>query len=149
MKRFDLRPLKNNAKGGSFKTKADKIVYDIKNQYIILNITLELKKNPVLNINYGDVKAILESQNIKNPAIKEVSNAIIDMILASLADEFLGYVSSTFSHYIQYMRFREDKSYYNYCNLVHNNSSLCRLRQIKESNCEWLRLLCRFFCCLW
>ena len=70
----------------------------------------------------------------------EVSNAIIDMILASLADEFLGYVSSTFSHYIQYMRFREDKSYYNYCNLVHNNSSFCRLRQIKESNCEWLRL---------
>jgi len=70
----------------------------------------------------------------------EVSNAIIDMILASLADEFLGYVSSTFSHYIQYMRFREDKSYYNYCNLVHNNSSLCTLRQIKESDCEWLRL---------
>ncbi|MDA8669488.1 UDP-N-acetylmuramate dehydrogenase [Flavobacteriales bacterium] len=51
----------------------------MKNQYIILNITLELKKNPVLNINYGDVKAILESQNIKNPAIKEVSNAIISI----------------------------------------------------------------------
>jgi len=28
--KFDLRPLKNNAKGGSFKTKADKIVYDVK-----------------------------------------------------------------------------------------------------------------------
>ena len=46
------------------------------NQYIILNITLELKKNPVLNINYGDVKAILESQNINNPSIKDVSDAI-------------------------------------------------------------------------
>ena len=51
----------------------------MKNQYIILNITLELKKNPVLNINYGDVKAILESQNINNPSIKDVSDAIISI----------------------------------------------------------------------
>jgi UDP-N-acetylmuramate dehydrogenase len=58
----------------------------MKNQYIILNVTLELKKNPVLNINYGDVKAILESQNIKNPAIKEVSNAIIRIRQSKLPD---------------------------------------------------------------
>ena len=58
----------------------------MKNQYIILNTTLELKKNPVLNINYGDVKAILESQNIKNPAIKEVSNAIISIRQSKLPD---------------------------------------------------------------
>ena len=58
----------------------------MKNQYIILNITLELKKNPVLNINYGDVKAILESQNIKNPTIKEVSNAIISIRQSKLPD---------------------------------------------------------------
>ena len=36
--KFDLRPLKNNAKGGSFRTKADKIVYDINNQYIIVDV---------------------------------------------------------------------------------------------------------------
>ena len=35
--KFDLRPLKNNAKGGSFKTKADKIVYDVKDQFIIVD----------------------------------------------------------------------------------------------------------------
>ena len=58
----------------------------MKNQYIILNITLELKKNPVININYGDVKAILETQNIKNPAIKEVSNAIISIRQSKLPD---------------------------------------------------------------
>ena len=50
----------------------------MKNQFII-NITLELKKNPVININYGDVKAILESQNINNPSIKQVSDAIISI----------------------------------------------------------------------
>ena len=36
--KFDLRPLKNNLKIGSFKTKADKIVYDIKDQYIIVDV---------------------------------------------------------------------------------------------------------------
>tara|TARA_R100001163_G_C4904674_1_gene91716 strand:- start:149 stop:460 length:312 start_codon:yes stop_codon:yes gene_type:complete len=36
--KFDLRPLKNQAKNGSFKTKADKIVYDVKDQYIIVDV---------------------------------------------------------------------------------------------------------------
>ncbi len=58
----------------------------MKNQYIIVNITLELKKNPVLNINYGDVKAILESQNINNPSIKQVSDAIISIRQSKLPD---------------------------------------------------------------
>tara|TARA_R110000787_G_scaffold114300_1_gene223999 strand:- start:28 stop:348 length:321 start_codon:yes stop_codon:yes gene_type:complete len=35
--KFDLRPLKNNAKTGSFKTKANKIVFDIKDQFIIVD----------------------------------------------------------------------------------------------------------------
>jgi hypothetical protein len=35
--KFDLRPLKNNTKGGSFKTKADKMVFDINNQFIIVD----------------------------------------------------------------------------------------------------------------
>jgi len=38
MFKFDLRPLKNDTKGGSFKTKADKMVFDIKDQYIIVDI---------------------------------------------------------------------------------------------------------------
>lgn len=58
----------------------------MKNQYIIVNITLELKKSPVLNINYGDVKAILESQNINNPSIKQVSDAIISIRQSKLPD---------------------------------------------------------------
>tara|TARA_R100001443_G_C3346916_1_gene175841 strand:+ start:80 stop:394 length:315 start_codon:yes stop_codon:yes gene_type:complete len=36
--KFDTRPLKNNIKGGSFKTKADKVVYDMKDQYIIVDV---------------------------------------------------------------------------------------------------------------
>ena len=36
--KFDLRPLKNNTKAGTFRTKADKIVYDMKDQYIIVDV---------------------------------------------------------------------------------------------------------------
>lgn len=58
----------------------------MKNQYIILNITLELNKNPVLNLNYGDVKAILENKNIKKPSVKDVSDAIISIRQKKLPD---------------------------------------------------------------
>ena len=36
--KFDLRPLSNNKKAGSFNTKADKMVFDIKNEYIIVDV---------------------------------------------------------------------------------------------------------------
>tara|TARA_R100000781_G_scaffold90549_1_gene55989 strand:- start:651 stop:962 length:312 start_codon:yes stop_codon:yes gene_type:complete len=36
--KFDLRPLKNSAKGGTFRTKAEKIVYDLKDQYIVVDV---------------------------------------------------------------------------------------------------------------
>lgn len=36
--KFDLRPLQNNVKQGSFRTKADKIVYDMKDEYIVVDV---------------------------------------------------------------------------------------------------------------
>jgi len=36
--KFDLRPLKNNTKAGSYRTMADKMVFDIKEQYIIVDV---------------------------------------------------------------------------------------------------------------
>lgn len=57
-----------------------------KNQYIILNITLKLNKKPIINIGYGDVFKILENNDIKNPTIKDVSNAIISIRKLKLPD---------------------------------------------------------------
>jgi len=97
----------------------------MKNQYIILNITLELKKNPVLNINYGDVKAILESQNIKNPAIKEVSNAIISIRQSKLPDpKKIGNSGSFFKNPIVSLNQREQikKKYPNVVNYEINEN---------------------------
>ncbi len=57
-----------------------------KNEYVILNITLKLNKKPEINISYGDVIKILENNNIKNPTIKDVSNAIISIRKLKLPD---------------------------------------------------------------
>ena len=61
--KFDLRPLKNNSKGGSFKTKADKIVYDIKDQYIIVDVEelhKHLKDNSLKVVQLEDLLSKLE-----------------------------------------------------------------------------------------
>lgn len=36
--KFDLRPLKRGAKEGSFQTKADKIVYDLGNKFMVVDV---------------------------------------------------------------------------------------------------------------
>ena len=36
--KFDLRPIKNNCKIGSFKTKADKMVFEDKHQWVIVDV---------------------------------------------------------------------------------------------------------------
>tara|TARA_R110000823_G_scaffold218426_1_gene347659 strand:- start:586 stop:918 length:333 start_codon:yes stop_codon:yes gene_type:complete len=36
--KFDLRPIKNNIKIGSFKTKADKMVFNMKDEWIIVDV---------------------------------------------------------------------------------------------------------------
>jgi len=52
--KFDTRPIQNNIKIGSFKTKADKMVFDIKDQYIIVDVEelhKYIKKNKFTELN--------------------------------------------------------------------------------------------------
>tara|TARA_R110002126_G_scaffold166745_1_gene314564 strand:- start:768 stop:1079 length:312 start_codon:yes stop_codon:yes gene_type:complete len=61
--KFDLRPLKNNAKGGSFKTKADKMVFDRKDQFIIVDteeLHQYLKENKLKEVHLQDLLSKLE-----------------------------------------------------------------------------------------
>src|SRR5574343_383732 len=52
---------------------------ELKNKYIILSVTFKLRKSKhKINTSYGAIDAELEKMNIKNPTIKEVSNAVID-----------------------------------------------------------------------
>ena len=50
-----------------------------KNTYFIVEVCFELKKNPVINVQYGDIQAILTQKNINIPTIKDVSDAIIEI----------------------------------------------------------------------
>ena len=60
---------------------------DLKGQYIITSVTFKLtKKNHVLNTGYGAIENELTKQNITNPTIKEVSNAVIAIRQSKLPD---------------------------------------------------------------
>ena len=61
--KFDLRPLKNNIKEGSFRTKADKIVFDLEDQYIIVDVEELhnfLKKNQLVDVSIQDLRDNLD-----------------------------------------------------------------------------------------
>jgi hypothetical protein len=56
--KFDLRPIKNNVKIGNFNTKADKMVFNMKDRWIILDIEelhAYIKKNKLTNVNLEDL----------------------------------------------------------------------------------------------
>ncbi len=61
--KFDLRPLKNNAKGGSFRTKANKMVFDMKDQFIVVDteeLHQYLKENKLKEVHLQDLLSKLE-----------------------------------------------------------------------------------------
>ena len=61
--KFDLRPLKNNIKIGSFKSKADKMVFELKNQYIIVDVEelhQYLKENDIKDVHLQSLILKLE-----------------------------------------------------------------------------------------
>jgi UDP-N-acetylmuramate dehydrogenase len=49
----------------------------LKNQYVILNVTFKLSKNPVINTSYGAINDELSAMGVEHPTIKDVSDAVI------------------------------------------------------------------------
>lgn len=66
-----------------------------------------------------------------------VNYAIIDMLLASKSDEFIGSITSTFSNYIQYLRYVDSKSYDKYSNIV--NGVNCKFSIKQQSEYDWIK----------
>lgn len=51
---------------------------EAKDKFIITSVIFKLKKHShIINIDYGDIKAELSKNNVNNPTIKDVSNAVI------------------------------------------------------------------------
>jgi UDP-N-acetylmuramate dehydrogenase len=60
---------------------------EIKDQYIITSVVFKLTKhNHKINTSYGDITAELEKNNITNPTLKDVSNAVIAIRQSKLPD---------------------------------------------------------------
>ena len=61
--KFDLRPIKKNAKIGSFKTKANKMVFDTENEWVIVDIEelhQYLKENKLKEVHLQDLISRLD-----------------------------------------------------------------------------------------
>jgi len=60
---------------------------EAKNLYIITSVVFKLtKRNHKINISYGDISGELAKNNITNPTLKDVSNAVISIRKSKLPD---------------------------------------------------------------
>ena len=60
---------------------------EVKDQYIITSVVFKLTKhNHKINISYGDISGELAKNNILNPSLKDVSNAVIAIRKSKLPD---------------------------------------------------------------
>ncbi len=59
---------------------------ELKGKYLIISVTLKLSKNPEINISYGAISETLNSLNISDPTISDVSRAVIQIRQSKLPD---------------------------------------------------------------
>lgn len=85
-----------------------------RNQFIILNVTYKLRKQPVFNISYGAIRDELEAMGVKELSIKAVSDAVIRIRSSKLPDpKLIGNAGSFFKNPTIYrQRYDELKSQY-------------------------------------
>ena len=105
-------------------------------KYNVVYIDDQLTNNYI--VNYLNTNKMLTCSLKKCPNYA-VATALIEMLLCAKGAEFVGTVTSTFSHYIQYLRYKESKSYFNYCNFGMNNVQYCRLQPIVNSKYPWIK----------
>jgi hypothetical protein len=90
-------------------------------------IETKLKDNNMINHNFN---------KCTNYA---VATALIEMLLCVKGNEFVGTTTSTVSHYIQYLRYKENKAYFNYCNFRNKNVRYCRLQPMNDCKYPWIK----------
>lgn len=72
---------------------------ELKGKYFIYEITLRLEKNRKVNIQYGAIEEVLKENGIKNPSVKDVSDAVIQIRKSKLPDPaILGNAGSFFKN---------------------------------------------------
>ncbi|MFM6945723.1 MAG: UDP-N-acetylmuramate dehydrogenase [Flavobacteriales bacterium] len=80
----------------------------LKNQYVIIDVTFKLSKNPVLKTSYGAIQQELEKLQISTPTIRDISNAVIQIRQSKLPDpKVLGNAGSFFKNPVVSMQLFE------------------------------------------
>lgn len=59
---------------------------ELKGQYIILNVTLRLRKKPIFHTSYGAIRQELEKMNVATLSIRAISQAVIKIRSSKLPD---------------------------------------------------------------
>ena len=102
--------------------------------YYLDDIITESKINNILN-KYKNHKYI----DFIVPKNLSIVCAILQMMVAINTDRFIGTSSSTFSHYINYLRCKSDKSCENYGNISSFQSEYCKLKSVIVSKYPWVQ----------
>jgi UDP-N-acetylmuramate dehydrogenase len=72
---------------------------DLKGQYVITQVTFRLSKHPVICADYGAIQDVLAAQNIVEPSIRDISNAVIEIRSSKLPDpKVIGNAGSFFKN---------------------------------------------------
>lgn len=70
-----------------------------KGKYIIISVTLQLQKKPKLNTSYGAIQHTLSQNNIHQPTVKDISDAVIAIRQSKLPDpKIIGNAGSFFKN---------------------------------------------------
>lgn len=73
--------------------------HELKDKFIITSVTFRLSKKPKVNTSYGAIETELQSMNVKNAGIKEVSQAVINIRSSKLPDpKVIGNAGSFFKN---------------------------------------------------
>lgn len=72
---------------------------ELRNRFLILSVTLQLTKFPVVNTSYGAIRSELDRMGVLEPTIKDVSQAVIAIRTSKLPDwRLLGNAGSFFKN---------------------------------------------------
>jgi UDP-N-acetylmuramate dehydrogenase len=92
LRKFNLPDCKFGYRESIFK-------HELKNQFMILNVTLRLRKNPVFNTSYGAIETELKSMGITKPGVKEISLAVCNIRQSKLPNpDLIGNAGSFFKN---------------------------------------------------
>lgn len=81
---FEIEKFTNDTCNFGYRESVFKL--NLKNQYVILNVTLKLSKQHKLNTSYGAIENELSNMGVSNPTIKDVSDAVIKIRRRKLPD---------------------------------------------------------------